>query len=225
MPADGAPVATHLPASPPARALRRLAGVGLIACLCAGLALFARYSLRDNLWPRNAGTVAQGEVYRSGRLTPAATHTLADRFGLRTIIDLGAYRDDPSRERLAQRTAEALGARRVTFQDLEGDGVGNPQSYVRALRLMADPAAQPVLVHCSAGSERTSVASMLYLRLTRGVAFDDSYSSQAIDHKHRPARNPRLRLYLDRWGDMIVEAARTGRDLTVPPEQWHQLPG
>lgn len=209
----------------PGRAASALARAALIACACVGLGLFARYSLRDNLLPRNAGTVAPGEVYRSGRLTPAATHTLADRFGLRTIIDLGAYRDDPARQRLAQRTAEALGATRVTFSDLEGDGVGNPQSYVLALRLMADPAAQPVLVHCSAGSERTSVASMLYLKLTRGVPFDDSFAPQALDHKHRPARNPLLRRYLDRWGDMIVEAARTGRDLTVPPEQWYQLPG
>jgi protein tyrosine/serine phosphatase len=177
--------------------------------------LYARYGVRDNVLPRNFGVVVDGQIYRSGRLTPAATQLVHDRTGFRTIIDLGAYVGKPIDEQVAAKTALALGARRITFTDLDGYGVGNPNSYVAALRAMSDPANQPVLVHCAAGAQRTSVCMMLYRKINQGVPFATSIA-EAKAHEHDPRDNPHLKVYLERYAEAIERAVRTGETIPWP---------
>ena len=38
------------------------------------------------------------------------------------------------------------------------DGRANPNGYLTVLRILADPANQPALVHCAGGTERTGAA-------------------------------------------------------------------
>lgn len=178
------------------------------------LGLFYRYWVRDNLFPKNFGVVEAGKVYRSGQLTPAAFRDVVEENGIRTIIDLGsALRPDGSSdhaevERRNREVASALGVTRYRF-DLLGDSTGNPNEYVQALRIMMDPAAQPVLVHCGAGSERTGAAVAIYRHLTGGVPLEAAYE-EARSFKHDPRRNPKLKAYLDRYAEAIVRALRQG---------------
>ncbi|MCE2966070.1 MAG: fused DSP-PTPase phosphatase/NAD kinase-like protein [Phycisphaerales bacterium] len=177
--------------------------------------LYARYGVRDNVLPRNFGVVVEGQVYRSGRLTPAATQLVHDRTGFRTVIDLGAYVGKPIDEQVAAKTAQALGVKRINFTDLDGYGVGNPNSYVAALRAMSDPANQPVLVHCAAGAQRTSVCMMLYRKIYQGVPFETSIA-EALEHDHDPRDNPHLRVYLQTYAEAIERAVRTGETIPWP---------
>lgn len=195
-----------------------LAGLALLAIA----AWFYRDHVREEVFPKNFGVVDQGRLYRSGGLTPAATRRVHDRYGVRTIVDLGAWEPGSDDDRRAQRTAEALGVTRLRF-DLAGDGTGDPNQYVEALRVMTDPARQPVLVHCGAGSERTGIAVILYRRFTAGTPIEQGYE-EAQRFKHRPSRNPRFREVLDRYAGAILAALRDGTRVIEPEPPARAMP-
>lgn len=194
----------------------------LIALAIAAFGWYARYGVRDHVWARNFAEVTPGEVYRSGRLTPTAMNRVVERHGIRTVIDLGAFHPGSLEERRAQRTADALGVTRYRL-DLEGDATGNPNEYAHALRLIADPANHPVLVHCSAGSERTGCLVALYRVQTEDLSIDVSIDDLMADaNRHRDTRQPDLRGMLLTWGDRVLDAVETGDDVrgiepTAPP--------
>lgn len=194
------------------RAGDRFRGAAIVLALaCAGVVGGVGYAkvVHPTIFPKNFGVVDEGKIYRSGELTPAATARIIRERGVRTIIDLGAYDKDPAGERVAQRTAEALGVERRVFR-LEGDGRGNPNAYVEALRIMIDPAKQPVLVHCSAGAQRTSGCILLYREIVQGKPRETQWH-EAYEHQHDPGDNPHLKPYLDEWAGQIAEAYRSGR--------------
>lgn len=180
----------------------------LAAVVIAGGWVLWHKEVRDHFVPRNFGVVEEGVLYRSGRLTPRAIRLLHERHDIKTIVDLGAYDHHPERWELEQRTAESLGVTRYEFR-LEGDGTGNPNAYVAALRVLADPANHPVLVHCSAGAERTSGCTMLYHKAVHGRPFIETYPGMT-EHKHSPSENPRLMSFLADHGEAILGAFKRG---------------
>jgi len=193
---------------------RQLAVIVLVATLCGAGGWVLRYGVRDNVLPRNYGVVDDGHVYRAGRLTPAATETLVKQHGIKTIVDLGAYEGIPDNERLAQRTADALGVTRHVFT-LDGDGTGHPMGYVEALRLITDPKNQPVLIHCAAGAQRTTVCVMLYEKIVNNVPLEETLRV-SMDHKHDPKKNPKLWPYVEKWAAKIEQAYRDGTVIDAP---------
>lgn len=184
----------------------RVLVIGVVVAVAAGV--MWQTAIKPNVVPKNFGVVAAGKVYRSGELTPAATRRVVEREHIKTIVDLGAYDKKPELETVAARTAEALGVERHVFR-LEGDGRGNPNAYVAALRILTDPAKQPVLVHCSAGSQRTSACVMLYRNIVEGKSFE-SVASEAFEHGHDPEENRVMMPWLMDWHDKIEKAFREG---------------
>lgn len=181
------------------------------AVIAAGVGLgvwFAVEGVAPNLSPKNFGVVDEGAIYRSGVLTSAAMHHVIKARGVRTIVDLGGHDPDTPGQRREEAVAGVMGARYVRLP-LYGDGTGDPNRYVEALRLMTDPGAHPVLVHCSAGSERTGGAVALYRMIVEGVPFDRAYAECTQFH-HDPTRNGKLRPYLERWRPEIERAFREG---------------
>ncbi|MFN0133722.1 MAG: tyrosine-protein phosphatase [Phycisphaerales bacterium] len=174
---------------------------------------------RRDLWPKRFAEVDAGKIYRSGQLTPEAFRRVVERHKIKTIIDLGSHEPGTRGEARNARTAAALGVRRVVG-NLEGDGTGNPNWYVEALRVMMDPAAQPVLVHCGAGTERTGLTVALYERVARGQPLEEGLR-HACAHGHDPSRNPKLERVAREWGEKIEAAVRSGGSipgvLPVPP--------
>jgi hypothetical protein len=203
---------------------RRWVGWLIVTAIALGVGTLGYAKLvRPNIVPKNFGVVEEGKLYRSGELTPSATERVVVERHIKTIIDLGGYSDDPAADRVAQRTADALGVERRVFR-LEGDGTGNPNAYVEALRIITDPAKQPALVHCSAGSQRTGACVLLYREIVQGKPFPGEMS-EAYEHGHDPAKNTKLRPYLDQWHAKIGEAFRAGTliqgqpkaEIVVPP--------
>ncbi len=196
--------------SPPAVTRRHggLLTAGIVACNIACLTWAYLGWVHPNIFPRNFGIVEPGKLYRSAALTPAAFARVAREHGIRTIVDLGGFDKDPVGERTAQRTAEALGIQRYVFE-LEGDGTGNPNAYVAALRVLADPSKHPVLVHCSAGAQRTSGCIMLYKDIVLGKPLAETYP-ESRRYKHDPRDNPRLFPFVQQHEPKIAEAFRAG---------------
>lgn len=195
-----------------------LAALGLLA---GGSTVLWHKIIRHHLFPRNFGVVVEGRIYRSGRLTDTAMRSLVRDRHLRTIIDLGAFDPDSPREAHTRELARQLGVRRIRL-NLIGDGTGDPNDYVTALRIMTDPDAQPVLVQCGAGSERTGVAVMLYRNLFEGVPIQKAYE-ETFRYKH-DRDDWTMLAYVADWKDAIARALQTGKPIPYPPPESESPP-
>jgi len=190
--------------------------VGFAALLVVLVGFAVKETVWEQVFPKNFGVVVDGEIYRSGELTPSATSKVVHEHDIRTIVDFGAHDADSVEERRAQRVADALGVERYVYR-LSGDAQGNPNAYVRALEIMTDPEMQPVLVHCAAGSERTGCAVAMYRYTIEGVPLDEAYE-ETKDFKHRTGRNPHLREMLDEWADDVKRAHESGGLIPGKPD-------
>ncbi len=168
--------------------------------------------IAPNLEPKRFGVVVPGEIYRSGEPTPGGLKSVVERYGIKTVIDLGAHEPGTPEELLAQRTAEALGVTRIRL-DLEGDATGNPEDYATTLRMLQDPATHPVLVHCAAGSQRTGCAIAMYRQIEQGWTFDEAYT-ESFRFDHDPSDpNTYVRQMLEDWTWPVEVAVRTGDEV------------
>ena len=171
--------------------------------------------LKDHLIVRNFGVVVEGEVYRSGRLTPTTLRRVILENGIRTVVDLGAYDHRPEQARRIRETADELGVTKFDVTMI-GDGRANPNGYVEVLRILTDPQRRPVLVQCSAGAQRTGAAVLLYRHVVEGVPIQEAYP-EAFLHGHEPDSWAML-AYVADWASAIGDAYRTGRPIPgVPP--------
>jgi tyrosine-protein phosphatase SIW14 len=110
--------------------------------------------------------VEPGVLLRSGRFDPAQLPELVRAHGLRTVFSFTFSKDADE-----QAACDRLGIRRH-FHYLAGDGVGPDEPYLRFLEVVADPANHPVLVHCSAGVQRTGGAVALFRMLHQGWTWE-----------------------------------------------------
>lgn len=187
-----------------------------------GVAVVAAFALASAGWvwvrpqfePLRFGVVEAGKLYRSGRATPGALARTIEEYGIRTVVDFGAWEEGSVEEERERRTAEAMGVRRVVLR-LEGDARGDPNMYVEALRVVSDPKNRPVLFHCSAGTERTGCAVMMYRHVYQNVGLREAYlEAQAFDHS--PTRNVHLWPVAEALGGTIKKALADGA--RVPAE-------
>lgn len=197
----------------------------LIAAVVGLGAWYGVVGVYPNLVPKNFGVVEPGVLYRAGWLTPAATTKVVQEHNIKTIIDFGGFDHRPAHHERAQRTADALGVRRVVLP-LWGDAQGDPNRYAEALRIVTDPENQPVLVHCAAGSERTGCLVGLFRMKTEGYTVDEVIAeSQTFNHD--PEKNPHLRTMLETWSGPVLEAVRTGErvDYDGPTNEMIEIQG
>lgn len=164
--------------------------------------------VHEHVVPKRFGVVEAGSVYRSGKLTPAALRQVARETGIRTIVDLGAYEPGTADEVRTQKVADALGVERYRMS-LYGDATGNPNYYVQALRIITDPAKQPVLVNCGAGSQRTGCAVVLFRTLIQEGDLEAALA-EARRFDYNPKRDKPFMEVYNTWHGPIAEALRRG---------------
>ena len=112
--------------------------------------------------------VEPGVLYRSGILRDWQLRRALDQYKIKTVFSL-TFTNNAAEQRIC----DEKGVRRY-FCYLPGDGVGTDDPYLRFLELVQDPKNHPVLVHCSAGVQRTGGAVALYRVLLDGWEFDDA---------------------------------------------------
>jgi hypothetical protein len=201
-----APAESPTTASPSRKGL--IVPIVVLLAFLAGVIWYADDG-HELFWPKRWGVVAEGAIYRSGEPLPRATRRAVAETGVKTIIDLGAHTPGTEEERVAQQTAEELGITRYRF-GLIGDATGDPNDYVAALRIINDPANQPVWFHCAAGSERTGMLAALQRVIVDGWDVDRAYEEA---HQYDHDDNPHLREMLDQWLPAIEHAYRTGEPI------------
>jgi protein tyrosine/serine phosphatase len=109
----------------------------------------------------NFHTVVAGQVYRSAQMTPKQIDASINTYGIKTIINLRGPNVGRPWYDAEVHEAKLLGVAHIDF----GMSAGRELTKVEADRLIAlmKTAQKPVLIHCSAGSDRSGLASALYL--------------------------------------------------------------
>lgn len=175
--------------------------------------------------------VRQGVVFRSAglcELTPEDVAVISGQLGVKTVIDLrtdielerdgvGPLKDvrrvqlplihddgqggsDPSRQREG-----GLAARYLSYLDMAATAV------VGALDVLADPNNHPVIIHCSAGKDRTGVMVAMLLDTLR-VSEQDIIEDYVRSHPHRDKvvaylrRRPAYEKLMDRMPEFALDA-------------------
>ncbi len=104
------------------------------------------------------------DLYRSAQPTPDGFRKLAG-LGVKTVLDVaGGAGDAP----FAQGTALKLLHVPMSAFGLRDDRV------LDALRILADPANRPVLIHCRQGADRTGAIVALYRVVVQGWTKEDA---------------------------------------------------
>ena len=106
----------------------------------------------------NVGRVAPG-IYRGAQPGKGGYATLK-KMGIRTVIDLRTTEDERAR-------VEGAGMRAMSVP-LRMSRDGLREKVDRVVALMADPANQPVFVHCRHGQDRTGIVVAAYRMRVEG---------------------------------------------------------
>lgn len=177
--------------------------------------------LEDRLVPKRWGVVEEGSIYRSGQLHPALVKsTLADN-DIDLIVNMNRWRLDKPEQAAEEAVADELAIEKQRYPML-GDGTGDPEQYVLALvRLeQAVDDGERVLVHCTAGSQRTGAVIALYRTLLQGrptIEAVEEMESYDFDR----VKDARLLQFLDNNMKFI---SRRLNELEVLPEVPDPLP-
>ena len=115
--------------------------------------------------PKRFAAVESGRVYRSGEISPEQLEHVAHTYHVQTVLCL--LNPDAAETQAEREAADKLGLRWVNIP-LTGDGASTPADREEIKRVFADPNAGPILVHCSAGTNRTGLAAGMYRMLYDG---------------------------------------------------------
>lgn len=138
----------------------------IIPCFLIFCGVLWHKILEPRIFPKRWGEVEKGLLFRSGRIHPSLVEEILRKHNIKLIIDLDEESPKTSKEREA---AEKLGIKIYYFR-ISGDGIAkNPDDYANAIKLIHEALdrKEPTLVHCAAGSQRTSVLIAIYEMLVK----------------------------------------------------------
>ncbi len=158
--AGAAPAPAGAPAEPPpaptpaVRAALAEPGPSTVASARGGLPAAARVSERlfGLAGLENVGRVAPG-VFRGAQPQPEGYRTLKE-MGIRTVVSLRSRHGEA-------KAVEAARMRSIELPMSTFDEV-DVETIRKVVALMADPANQPVFVHCAHGQDRTGIVVAVY---------------------------------------------------------------
>jgi protein tyrosine phosphatase (PTP) superfamily phosphohydrolase (DUF442 family) len=129
------------------------------------------------------GVVHPGILYRCGQPDDAALQRLIDSYGLRTVVNLRGDEDLADWYVRERQFCDDHGLKLVDLPLAEADHIRDNLRAV--LEVLTEPARQPVLVHCEAGSARTGYAIAAYRIAVEGWSYPDALA-EAERYKFKP---------------------------------------
>jgi len=168
--------------------------------------------------PRHWEVVDTGMVYRSGELSSALVKKTWEKNHIKRVINLmGPEGDNPTDAKAAEEAARMLGIKQQFFP-LIGDGTGEVENYVAAVKAIVEARAQkePVVVHCATGTYRTGGVIAAYRTLVQGWSGQAAYN-EMIAEGVKPGPATPLVVYLNQHiGEIAVRLVEDGVIEKVP---------
>jgi protein tyrosine phosphatase (PTP) superfamily phosphohydrolase (DUF442 family) len=174
-----APTHTMPPLSPPPALLRRALFLapnwlqhGLFTALWALIwaVLIAIPILAYAGWIQifgNVDTVVPNKVYRSATLSESTLRSFVAAHGIRTVVNLRGESPGQGWYEGERRLTADMGVQQVDLP-MSAIRVPSPELMAKLIDTLKT-APTPMLIHCSSGSDRTGLASGLYLMVVDGV--------------------------------------------------------
>jgi hypothetical protein len=161
-------------------------GMGILFC-----------ELKDRYIPKRWRTVEAGSIFRSGQLSAALVHETLAKYRIRVVVDLTALDPASSDQRAELRACDQLHIEHRRFP-LNGNGIGKLETYANAIASIQRAAAEgkPVLVHCAAGTQRTSGVVAAYRVLVQLRPANEVYS-EMLDAGWQPGARQELMHFLN----------------------------
>jgi protein tyrosine phosphatase (PTP) superfamily phosphohydrolase (DUF442 family) len=150
----------------------------VMALLLMAGAETARVAIGTNFY-----AVTRGRCYRCAQPTPDDVRVLAQRLGIRSIINLRGFDEKPwyREERAA---AERLG---VAFADAGIWAAWQPAEteFLNVIRAV-DESPEPMLIHCQSGSDRSGLAAAIFLLLKTDASVEEASGQLSPRFGHNP---------------------------------------
>ena len=155
----------------------------LITALVLALGLVAGAEIGRTALGSNFHTVVPKRCYRCSQPTPDDLDLLARRFGVRSVINLRGFDERPWYQE-ERDTAERLG---ILFVDAGMWASSQPtveefQHVVTAV----DESPEPILIHCDGGSDRSGLASAIFLLLKTDASLPQASGQLSLRFGHLP---------------------------------------
>jgi protein tyrosine/serine phosphatase len=155
---------------------RKLLAVGLLGVV---LLTLGRSRFGDNF-----GIVVPGRVYRSGQLSPEELEDRIRRHRIKSIVNLRGEKED---REWFRRELEVAERHRVELRSIDLIPERLPsRPAVVALIDHLERLSPPILIHCSAGADRTGFASVVARMALGGARYEDARSELSLWHGHLP---------------------------------------
>ncbi len=151
-----------------------LGGLGILALIALGPSL-----LGDNFRP-----VVGGRVYRSGQLSPEELEAQIQRHGIESIVNLRGEKEDREWYRRELEVAERHGVE-LRSLDLVPERLPSRPDVVSLIDDL-ESLPPPILIHCSAGADRTGFASVVARMALGGDSYEEARSELSFWYGHLP---------------------------------------
>ncbi len=154
----------------------RMGVLGVASLLCLGFYLGGLHLTG------NFHTVILNELYRSAQPSPAQIGAYAAAYGIRSIVNLRGEHPGQGWYDAERAESQRLGIQHVDFPM----SAKRPLDDARAAQLIAllRSVPKPVLIHCQAGSDRTGLASALYLAAVAGQGEEAAEGQLSVRYGH-----------------------------------------
>lgn len=187
------------------RRLRQLFyALGGVLLIAGGILLWTE-ELKERFVAKRWGVVQPGLIYRSGQISDSLIRTMLERHDIRLVIDLTGRKPGNSHQDAELTAAYHLGAEHIRLP-MPGDGRGDMEAYADAIELMVESTREgkPVLVHCSAGTQRTGGVIAMYRLLIQNQP-PEQICDEMQQYGWDPEGNGKLLVYLNAHADELAE--------------------
>ncbi len=164
---------------PSVRRAAAVTGAILLAVVVVGVPV--AYRSYTSTKYRNFRVVEPGVLYRSGQMSASGLASTVEQYGIKTVISLRELSvvGKPSPDSDEVTYCHDHGVRHVILSpakwaSLDGKPAPVEPNVAAFLKILDDPAARPVLVHCFAGIHRTGGYVSLYRMEYDGWAAKDA---------------------------------------------------